>query len=84
MDRKIGRYKWFEKIDAAYKAGCRRFDGAIQGFGGCPMATNKLTGNMPTEQVLSYFNEQKEITNTNSLQFETAFNVATKLFSEFH
>ncbi len=76
--------KWFEKVDAAYKAGCRRFDGAIQGFGGCPMATNKLTGNMPTEQVLSYFNEQKEITNTNSLQFETAFNVATKLFSEFH
>jgi len=76
--------KWFEKIDAAYKAGCRRFDGAIQGFGGCPMATNKLTGNMPTERVLSYFNGQKEITNTNSLQFETAYNVATKLFSEFH
>ena len=76
--------KWFEKVDAAYKAGCRRFDGAIQGFGGCPMATNKLTGNMPTERVLSYFNGQKEITNTNSLQFETAYNVATKLFSEFH
>ena len=76
--------KWFEKVDAAYKAGCRRFDGAIQGFGGCPMATNKLTGNMPTEQVLSYFNTQKENTNTNSLQFETAFNVATRLFSEFH
>jgi len=76
--------KWFEKVDAAYKAGCRRFDGAIQGFGGCPMATNKLTGNMPTERVLSYFNGQKEITNTNSIQFETAYNVATKLFSEFH
>ncbi len=76
--------KWFEKVDAAYKAGCRRFDGAIQGFGGCPMASNKLTGNMPTEQVLSYFNTQKEITNTNSLEFGTAFNVATKLFSEFH
>jgi hydroxymethylglutaryl-CoA lyase len=39
---------WFEKIDAAYKSGCRRFDGAIQGFGGCPMAKDDLTGNMPT------------------------------------
>ena len=47
--------KWFEKIDAAYNAGCRRFDGAIQGFGGCPMATDQLTGNMPTEKLLSYF-----------------------------
>ena len=41
---------WHEKIDAAYKAGCRRFDGAIQGFGGCPMAKDELTGNMPTEK----------------------------------
>jgi hydroxymethylglutaryl-CoA lyase len=39
---------WFEKVDAAYKAGCSRFDGAIQGFGGCPMAKEELTGNMPT------------------------------------
>ena len=47
--------KWFEKIDAAYNSGCRRFDGAIQGFGGCPMAKDDLTGNMPTEKLLSYF-----------------------------
>jgi hydroxymethylglutaryl-CoA lyase len=46
--------KWFEKIDAAYHAGCRRYDGAIQGFGGCPMAKDDLTGNMPTEKLLSY------------------------------
>ena len=39
---------WHEKVDAAYQAGCRRFDGAIQGFGGCPMAKDELTGNMPT------------------------------------
>jgi hydroxymethylglutaryl-CoA lyase len=45
---------WEEKIDAAYKAGCRRFDSAIKGYGGCPMATDKLTGNMPTENLLSY------------------------------
>ncbi|TRW98031.1 hydroxymethylglutaryl-CoA lyase [Flavobacterium gawalongense] len=76
--------KWFEKIDAAYKAGCRRFDGAIQGFGGCPMATDNLTGNMPTEKLLSYFTSQKENTNTSPMSFESAYNEASKLFGEFH
>jgi len=76
--------KWHEKIDAAYKAGCRRYDGAIQGFGGCPMATDKLTGNMPTEKLLSYFTVQKENTNASPMAFESAFNEATKLFGEFH
>jgi hydroxymethylglutaryl-CoA lyase len=76
--------KWFEKIDAAYKAGCRRFDGAIQGFGGCPMATDDLTGNMPTEKLLSYFTTQKELTNMSPMSFESAYNEASKLFGEFH
>jgi hydroxymethylglutaryl-CoA lyase len=76
--------KWFEKVDAAYKAGCRRFDGAIQGFGGCPMAKDDLTGNMPTEKLLSYFTTQKETTNTSPMSFESAYNEATKLFREFH
>ena len=76
--------KWFEKIDAAYKAGCRRFDGAIQGFGGCPMATDKLTGNMPTEKLLSYFTAQKELTNMSPMSFESAYNEASKLFREYH
>lgn len=76
--------KWFEKIDAAYKAGCRRFDGAIQGFGGCPMAKDDLTGNMPTEKLLSYFTAKKENTNTSPMSFESAYNEATKLFGEFH
>ncbi|RTY99670.1 hydroxymethylglutaryl-CoA lyase [Flavobacterium sp. RSP49] len=76
--------KWFEKIDAAYKAGCRRFDGAIQGFGGCPMATDDLTGNMPTEKLLSYFTAQKEYTNSSPMSFESAYNEASKLFGEFH
>ncbi|WP_188548044.1 hydroxymethylglutaryl-CoA lyase [Hymenobacter qilianensis] len=48
---------WREKVDAAYRAGCRRFDGAIGGVGGCPMATDKLTGNMPTEKLVAYFDE---------------------------
>lgn len=76
--------KWFEKIDAAYKAGCRRFDGAIQGFGGCPMAKDDLTGNMPTEKLLSYFTTKKENTNTSPMSFESAYNEATKVFGEFH
>lgn len=76
--------KWLEKIDAAYKGGCRRFDGAIQGFGGCPMATDKLTGNMPTEKLLSYFTVQKETTNCSPMSFESAYNEASKIFGEFH
>lgn len=46
---------WEEKIHAAYEAGCRRFDGALKGYGGCPMAADDLTGNMPTEKMLQYF-----------------------------
>jgi hydroxymethylglutaryl-CoA lyase len=76
--------KWFEKIDAAYNAGCRRFDGAIQGFGGCPMARDVLTGNMPTEKLLSYFNSKKEDTNLRAMSFESAYNEASKLFGAFH
>ena len=56
---------WHEKLNAAYKAGCYRFDGAIQGFGGCPMATDSLTGNMPTEKIISsafVFPKKKPIT----------------------
>lgn len=50
---------WREKVEAAYQAGCRRFDGALKGFGGCPMAADDLTGNMPTEKMISWFNEQE-------------------------
>ncbi len=49
---------WKEKIDAAYNAGCKRFDGALKGFGGCPMATDKLTGNMPTENMIQFFGQE--------------------------
>lgn len=76
--------KWHEKVDAAYKAGCRRFDGAIQGFGGCPMAKDDLTGNMPTERMLSYFTTVKEDTGTSPMSFESAYNEATKIFTEYH
>ena len=75
--------KWYEKVNAAYNAGCRRFDGAVQGFGGCPMAKDELTGNMPTEKMLSYFTEQKADTGVNWMVFEAAYNKATELFSVY-
>ena len=74
---------WYEKLNAAYKAGCYRFDGAIQGFGGCPMASDSLTGNMPTEKIISYFNSENIDTQIDILPFESAHNSASKLFSSF-
>lgn len=71
---------WKEKVLAAYQAGCMRFDTAIQGFGGCPMAKDDLTGNMPTEKMLSFLNEQKEDAGLNPLAFESAYNKAREVF----
>lgn len=76
--------KWHEKVDAAFKAGCMRFDGAIQGFGGCPMAKDDLTGNMPTEKLLSYFTAQKADTNCHAMSFESSYNEALKIFIKYH
>ncbi len=76
--------KWYEKIDAAYNAGCHRFDGAIQGFGGCPMAADDLTGNMPTEKLVSFFTAQKADTNCHAMSFESAYNEALKIFTNYH
>lgn len=75
-------HEWHEKVDAAFNAGCRRFDGAIQGFGGCPMAKDELTGNMPTEKLLSYFNTQHAPHGVKMTRFETAYNKALELFSD--
>ena len=74
---------WFEKVNAAYNAGCHRFDGAIQGFGGCPMAKDELIGNMPTEKLLSYFTTQKS-NPLNALSFESAYNEASKIFKNYY
>ncbi len=51
-------HNWKEKVEAAYANGCKRFDGAIKGYGGCPMAKDDLTGNMATENMISYLKEQ--------------------------
>ncbi len=71
---------WHEKVDAAFNAGCKRFDGAIKGYGGCPMAKDELTGNMPTEKLVSYFTAQKVVTGIKPMSFESAYNQALKTF----
>ncbi|TNE29229.1 MAG: hydroxymethylglutaryl-CoA lyase [Bacteroidetes bacterium] len=71
---------WFEKVDAAWRAGCRRFDGAIKGFGGCPMAADDLVGNMPTEKLLNYAAQNQIHTGVNGLAFESSYNEALKTF----
>jgi hydroxymethylglutaryl-CoA lyase len=67
-------------IEAAYANGCRRFDGAIKGFGGCPMAADSLTGNMPTEKMLEWLDENNIPTGINSSKFEESFIQATSVF----
>ncbi len=75
--------QWKTHVEAAYLAGCRRFDGAIQGFGGCPMATDGLVGNIPTEKLISFLTVQKEEFNLNHASFEVAYNHAKRLFSAY-
>lgn len=71
---------WLEKIDAAYKSGCTRFDGAIKGFGGCPMAADDLTGNMPTENIIQYFDHQKVSMGINKYEFRESVRKALVTF----
>ena len=70
----------FNKIKAAYEAGCIRFDCAIKGFGGCPMAADDLTGNLPTEKLLSFFNQQKIPLKIDPIKFEYAYNQSLTIF----
>jgi hydroxymethylglutaryl-CoA lyase len=71
---------WEEKVQAAYASGCRRFDSAIKGYGGCPMAADKLTGNMPTENLLDYFNRHKIATGLDKNAFADAMQLAGDTF----
>ncbi|MBP9186861.1 MAG: hydroxymethylglutaryl-CoA lyase [Bacteroidia bacterium] len=72
---------WREKVDAAYQSGCKRFDGAIKGFGGCPMAADTLTGNMPTEKVIAYFTENNIDLGLDKTAFNDAMAMAGSVFS---
>lgn len=67
-------------VEAAYTSGCRRFDGAIKGFGGCPMATDALTGNMPTEKLLEWLEVNSIPTGIDAKQFEKAYLQAGQVF----
>ncbi len=69
-----------EKIDAAYLAGCRRFDGAIMGYGGCPMAEDKLVGNIPTEALVNYLNKNRIKLSIQQEEFNKAVRLASTVF----
>jgi len=71
---------WKEKIDAAIESGCKRFDGAIKGFGGCPMATDGLTGNMATENIISYLNQNNIEHGLNEKAFNDALMMSLEIF----
>lgn len=70
---------WHEKVDTAYKNGCLRFDGTIQGFGGCPMAQNDLVGNMPSERLIQYFEKQDIKTGLDYEAYLAATSIAQKI-----
>ncbi|MCI3938787.1 hydroxymethylglutaryl-CoA lyase [Chryseobacterium aahli] len=70
----------YSKLKSAYDKGCRRFDSAIKGIGGCPMAKDDLVGNMPTEQVINFMSVEKAEHKLNLLNFESSYNRAKDIF----
>lgn len=72
---------WEEKVAAAYKFGCKRFDSAINGLGGCPMATGSLTGNIATENVIKYLTDNGIQNNVNKEELSTSLKMAQTVFS---
>ncbi len=77
-------HSWSEKIFAAYKNGCKRFDSAMKGYGGCPMAKDDLTGNMATENLIFFFEDQEEPLNINKNSFLEALELAQIVFPQNH
>jgi hydroxymethylglutaryl-CoA lyase len=71
---------WFEKIDAAFKSGCKRFDTALKGYGGCPMAKDELTGNIATENAIAYLQQQGIDTGLNLDKLKEAMEYSGKVF----
>lgn len=74
-------HNWLPKIEAAIAGGCKRFDSAMKGFGGCPMAKDDLTGNMATENLVQYFEARGIATGTDKAQFKKAMTLANKIFA---
>lgn len=73
-----------EKIDAAYKSGCKRFDVAIHGFGGCPMAKDDLTGNLATEDLEYYFKNNNIDLNLNENFLQQSYELSWEIFNNYH
>ena len=71
---------WKEKVDAALQAGCKRFDGALKGIGGCPMADDELVGNMDTELMIPYFEEKNLLNNFNKDALQKCSRLASEIF----
>jgi len=71
---------WHDKIAAAYKSGCRRFDSALKGYGGCPMATDELTGNIATENLIGYLHQQNEHLGLNMDKWREAMEYSGNVF----
>jgi hydroxymethylglutaryl-CoA lyase len=71
---------WKEKIEAAYESGCKRFDTALKGYGGCPMAKDELTGNIATENVITYLQSQNEHLGLNLDKLQEALDYSGKVF----
>jgi len=71
---------WRHKIEAAYKSGCKRFDTALKGYGGCPMAKDELTGNIATENVISYLRDQNIDLGLNLDKLREAMDYSGKVF----
>ena len=70
--------KWEEKVESAYQNGCRRFDAALKGYGGCPMAKDDLVGNMPTEKLITYFTEDLGL---NRVELEKSLTLSSSVFT---
>lgn len=73
-----------DKIEVAYKGGCRLFDSALKGYGGCPMAKDELTGNIATENLIGYLQSQGEHLELNYGKWQEAMDFSTKIFGEYH
>jgi hydroxymethylglutaryl-CoA lyase len=71
---------WKEKLEAAVKAGCKRFDGALKGIGGCPMADDELVGNMNSELMIEYFKEKKMIVGLKEDALKECLRIAEEIF----
>jgi len=71
---------WQPKVEAAYKSGCRLFDTALKGYGGCPMAKDELTGNIATENVIAYLKLQNEPLGLNYDKLQEALEMAVRIF----